>query len=171
MLLHNPATEATLPSHKTREKEVQNSSERARFLNAASDRFYGVFHRTLIDTGLRPGEACGPRWRDVDFERATISVQRTVTRGAGGTAVLDEPKTPKSRRSIPMFGSLRNEFLRHLDWQRERGLNEAVFVLANQYGQMLRPWTFAKRDLVRTVRLPASQLTSRCTRCGTRLRR
>jgi integrase len=84
MIQHNPAAEATIPSHRSREKQPLTGSERARFLDACRDSFYGVFYRTLVDTGLRPGEACALKWTDIDFERGTISVQRTVTRGVDG---------------------------------------------------------------------------------------
>jgi integrase len=40
-----------------------------------------LFH-VLIFTGLRPGEAFGLQWRDLDLPNATLVVRRTVTRGA-----------------------------------------------------------------------------------------
>jgi integrase len=147
----NPAAEATIPSSKPKEKTVLTAAERERFIAACQDSFYGVFYRTLIDTGLRPGEACALRWSDVDLERGRISVQRTVTRGDGGEAVLAEPKTVKSRRTVPVLSGLRDELLRHFDWQRERNLDAAGFVFTNQDGRMLRPWTFSTRDLDRTL--------------------
>jgi hypothetical protein len=38
-----------------------------------------------------------------------------VTRGEGGVAVIAEPKTTKSRRTVPMLGGLRDEIVRHQD--------------------------------------------------------
>jgi integrase len=151
LLTVNPAAGVTLPTSKPKEKNVLTASERARFLQAAEASVYRAFYRTLIDTGLRPGEACALRWADVDFTRETIAVQRTVTRGADGEAVLAEPKTAKSRRTVPMLGGLRDELLRHLDWQRERNLDEAGFVFTNTEGRPLRPWTFSTRDLDRVL--------------------
>jgi integrase len=48
--------------------------------------------RTAAMTGLRMGELCALRWRDVDWLASTIRVQRNY--------VLDEIGTPKSRRSM-----------------------------------------------------------------------
>ena len=149
----NPAAEASLPAHRPREKQPLTATERQRFLAACHESFYGVFYRLLVDTGLRPGEACALRWNDLDFARGSIAVQRAVTRGADGEAILAEPKTSKSRRTVPMLDGLRDELLKHLDWQRERNLDAAGFVFTNQEGRMLRPWTFSKRDLRRTLRL------------------
>ncbi|CAN5797469.1 site-specific integrase [soil metagenome] len=152
MIHHNPAAEATIPSHRPREKQPLTGSERVRFLDACRNSFYGAFYRTLVDTGLRPGEACALKWTDLDFARGTISVQRTVTRGEHGQAILAEPKTAKSRRTVPMLGGLREELLRHHDWQRDRNLDAEGNVFTNQDGRMLRPWTFSTRDFDRTVR-------------------
>ena len=151
LMQHNPAAEASIPTSRPKEKEVLTVSERGRFLSAAQESFYGTLYRTLVDTGLRPGEACALRWTDVDLERGAITVQRAVTRGEGGAAVLAEPKTAKSRRTVPLLGGLREELLRHLDWQRDRNLDGAGFVFTNQEGRMLHPWTFSTRDLDRTL--------------------
>jgi len=152
VIQHNPVTEATIPSSKPAEKVVLTSDERGRFLAACRDSFYCALYHLLLDTGLRPGEACALRWTDLDLLNGTLSVQRAVTRGKDGTAILAEPKTTKSRRTVPLLGGLRVELVWHLDWQRERNLDIAGFVFTNQDGGMLRPWTFNKRDLRRTLR-------------------
>ena len=152
IIQHNPAAEATIPAHRPKEKQPLTGSERARFLTACGESFYGVFYRTLVDTGLRPGEACALQWPDVDFARGTIAVHRTVTRGEQGEPILAEPKTAKSRRTVPMLDGLREALLTHLDWQRERNLDESGFVFTNTAGHPLRPWAFSTRDLDRTVR-------------------
>jgi integrase len=56
--------------------------------------------------GLRPGELCGLRWADVDFEARTLHVRQSLKRerAADGREVLrlGEPKTARSRRSLAM---------------------------------------------------------------------
>jgi integrase len=63
--------------------------EVADFLRAtASDRYWSLWV-LFLTTGLRRGEALGLRWEDVDFERATASIRRTllvVNRDAGRDA-------------------------------------------------------------------------------------
>jgi integrase len=151
LLRYNPAIDVDLPRERRAEREALTSDERARFLEACKASYYGVFYRALVDTGMRPGEACALRWTDVDFARGTITVARAVTRGQDGEAIFAEPKTAKSRRTIPMLGGLRDELLAHLDWQRSTGLDAEGLVFTNQSGVMLRPWTFARRDLERTA--------------------
>ena len=57
-------------------------------------------------TGLRIGEVCALKWRDIDFEKKMIRVTHTLQRvyvDKNTTKVLyDKPKTKKSIRSIPI---------------------------------------------------------------------
>jgi integrase len=152
LVSHNPAVGIKLPTGRPKEKAVLTTEQRARFIEACAGSFYGAFYRTLLDTGLRPGEACGLQWADVDFARGTISVQRTVTHGKDGSMILAEPKTVKSRRTVPVLGGLRDVLLAHLQWQRERTLDAAGYVFTNMAGEPLRPWTFGKADLRETLR-------------------
>lgn len=53
-------------------------------------------------TGMRLGEVCALRWSDVDWERKTIAVKRTVQRiqqSKNGRKTMLMVGTPKSRRS------------------------------------------------------------------------
>ncbi len=57
--------------------------------------------------GLRIGEVCALQWKDLDLENRIIAVQHTVSRqavvGSQKTVlVLASPKTPSSRRKIPI---------------------------------------------------------------------
>ena len=51
--------------------------------------------------GLRRGEVFGLDWEDVDLEHREVSIKRTYVCAEGG-AYMDDPKTPMSRRIIPM---------------------------------------------------------------------
>ena len=57
-------------------------------------------------TGLRIGEICGLKWKDIDFEKSILTVKRTVQRirtGIHGTKlIIDTPKSRSSQRSIPI---------------------------------------------------------------------
>lgn len=152
MIPFNPSTEATLPSGKPKEKRALSLDERGRFLEAAAAQgaFHRVLYRTLMDTGLRPGEACALHWTDLDLAGGRLTVSRAVTQGKDGERVLDHPKTSKSRRTIPLFG-LQGALLEHMEWQRAHGVAAAGLVFTNQEGGMLAPWTINRRELDRVL--------------------
>jgi integrase len=53
-------------------------------------------------TGLRLGELLGLAWSDVDQNAGTLTVRRSLSRNAAGGWSLAEPKTGRSRRTIPL---------------------------------------------------------------------
>ncbi len=66
-----------------------------------------------ICCGLRNGEICALRWSDIDFDNKVIYIRRTVFRlndssgkDSKSRLVIGNPKTPDSRRYVPVTGSL-----------------------------------------------------------------
>lgn len=55
--------------------------------------------------GLRRGEICALRWRNIDFEKNTISVDSSIGLGQGGN-YTKPPKTQSSNRTFPMVPQL-----------------------------------------------------------------
>jgi len=54
---------------------------------------------------MRPEEYLGLQWKDVDFENSRLSIRRALIIQKGGGFQFSEPKTPQSRRSIPLSAS------------------------------------------------------------------
>jgi integrase len=72
------------------------------FLKAGEgDRFYSPWH-LLPTTGLRPNEALGLKWTDLDLEEGKLRVQRSLSRVIGEEWKLTAPKTKLSRRTIQL---------------------------------------------------------------------
>jgi integrase len=63
--------------------------------------------------GLRQSEALALQWKDIDFDRGTLSVRRGLHRVPGEGLVFTEPKTDRSRRTIavpaPLIEALRRQ--------------------------------------------------------------
>ncbi|CAM2779119.1 tyrosine-type recombinase/integrase [Skermania piniformis] len=71
------------------------------FATAASQhRLHAVY--LLSCYGLRRSEACGLRWCDVDLDTGTLSVEQGHVEVAGKHHAVDEPKTARSRRTLPL---------------------------------------------------------------------
>lgn len=49
-----------------------------------------------VNLGLRPGEVAGLKWSDIDFEKKTIDVGRSIASLKGGRLVVNPPKTEGS---------------------------------------------------------------------------
>lgn len=92
----------------------------------AGDRMATLYSVALL-LALRPSEAVGLQWSDIDFARGTISIERTLQRDAGAW-VEQTPKTEKSRRTMPLAAEVATMLRLHrVDQLEEVGRRELVF--------------------------------------------
>jgi integrase len=103
MLASNPASHVQLPKQRRREMHALSQEEAKAFREAiAGSRFEALF-LLLLGTGLRPGEALALQWADLDLEAGRVTVKRTLPRRRQKDAVaFEDPKTPRSRRAVPI---------------------------------------------------------------------
>lgn len=100
---------------------------------------------------MRPEEYLGLQWKDIDLSTGTVTVQRAlVWKRKGGGWTLEEPKTSKSRRTIPLSASIIGELATHRKEQLEERLK-------------LGP-AYAKHDFVFATEIGTPLLTSNLTR-------
>jgi integrase len=99
--------------------------EAKRLLAVARGERLGALYTVALALGLRPGEALGLSWADVDLdiEHPRLRVRRALRR-QDGQLVLSETKTPRSRRDIPIPPVC----LRALREHRRRQLKERLGV-------------------------------------------
>jgi integrase len=104
MLIHNPAEGLELP--KSVRKEMQSlSPEQAQiFLEECAKDKHGLMFELALITGMRPEEYLGLQWSDVNFQKSTITIQRTLVwnKWKAYEWYFGEPKTTRSRRTIPI---------------------------------------------------------------------
>jgi integrase len=137
LLPYNPSDHATLPRQEGREMRCLSPAEVVRFLDAAKDDHWYALFELLALTGLRPSEALGLRWSDISGN--TISVMRALTRSRTSWH-LAEPKTRRSRRTVPFSHTTAKALQAHRRRQAEEKLRAGVayidheFVFANTFG-------------------------------------
>jgi integrase len=119
MLQQNPCANVELPKQQRKEMTALSPEQAARFLTAIQDNRYGILFSLMLATGIRPSEAYGLQWADLDWQRGLITIQRKLTRLRTGGWQFDEPKTVKSRRSIPLPASLLEALKTHRKAQLE----------------------------------------------------
>lgn len=113
---------------------------------AAKHRLHAAF--LLACHGLRRSEVCGMRWADVDLEVGTLSVEQSHVEVDGHEHAVDEPKTARSRRTLPLPADV-TAALRELKTMQKRerlavgvGFDEFSHVCAHEDGTPVLPRTF-----------------------------
>jgi integrase len=92
--------------------------EARQFLTAIrSDRLEALYSVALT-MGLRQGEALGLRWQDVDLAMGSLHIKKQLQR-VNGEFQLVEPKTPRSRRTLALPGSIVAALRHHKDHQQD----------------------------------------------------
>lgn len=102
MLIHNPCEAVELPRSERREMKAFSPEEAESFLKSAKENEQGVTFAFALATGMRPEEYLGLKWSDIDLEKGTAVVRRVLVRRKGGGWYFGEPKTSRSRRTVPL---------------------------------------------------------------------
>jgi integrase len=172
VLPYNAADGVDLPRRTQYEGEAYDAAEMRlllAYLSKHDDPAVSVVDYALIRvafaTGLRRGEVCGLRWKDVDLveRRLNVRVNRIVV---GGTAVETDPKSRAGRRTVTFdaetgdaLGRLRNAQEAAYETARSP-LTDDDYVASRLDGQPVHPVTLthrfqrhAKRAGLKRVRL------------------
>jgi len=64
-----------------------------------------ALHQVVLTLGLRKGEALGLKWMDVDLDKGSLAIRRTIGRASSGI-VVQEAKTASGRRTLALTPSL-----------------------------------------------------------------
>lgn len=82
--------------------------ETNKFLASTKESRLFPLYLTAWGTGLRRAELLGLRWEDIDLKKGTLTVRRVLVRIKGGHK-FQEPKTKKSRRTVPLPDAVTEE--------------------------------------------------------------
>ncbi|MBQ8585541.1 MAG: site-specific integrase, partial [Butyricicoccus sp.] len=101
----NPAKSVRVFKDKRVERRVLTQEEQTDFFDTCRGTFYDELFTVAILTGLRPGELCALRWRDIDLKHKCLRVERTLIyqKFEGEerkTFHAGPPKTQESRRTV-----------------------------------------------------------------------
>lgn len=98
----NPMLHVKRPSHRQKRVEPWTDAEIARYLSALYSHRHGLALSLGLLCGLRRGEICGLRWRDVDLNAEELHIVNQRQRLASGEIVDTRPKSATSVRVIPI---------------------------------------------------------------------
>lgn len=111
-------------------------------LAAARDDSYGARWSVALSLGLRPGEALGLRWENVDLDDGTIYIKEQLQRQVGRGLVLTTPKSASGIRAMVLPKTMLATLKAHKKAQAKERLaagdqwhdNGFVFCLPNGKG-------------------------------------
>ena len=153
LLARNPAEDVSVPKEPRGEIFVLSPEEVTRFQSAAAKAPRGFVLTFSLATGMRPGEVQALQWKDVDLERGTVAVRRSLVHLKQGRWEFGEPKTRQSRRTIPLPRSVTRQLAAHRADQaafrlRLKGAyRDRDLVFANETGGPLDGQNLAYRTL------------------------
>lgn len=152
LIARNPAQFVELPKQNRDEMNALSPEMARRFLEACATDKWAVLFQLALSTGMRPEEYLGLKWSDIDFDRDLVTVQRTLCwKRKGGGYYFGEPKTSRSRRSIPLPRSVRAALIEHKKRQNEErlktgpGYETLDLIFATSQGTPLMPRNLLRR--------------------------
>jgi integrase len=129
-LMSNAAADVPLPSERSKTPRFLSQSQVERLAAEIPDRYRAL---VLIGAyaGLRWGEAIALTRGSVDVIRSRILVQTTAVEVHGKVTLGNEPKTKRSKRSVPVARSVMRRLEDHLAQHVGPGSDALLFTATN----------------------------------------
>ena len=165
LLPSNPAADVRPPRRVRGEMPAFNEDQARAFVAALQDTKHETLFLLALLTGMRPGEYLALKWDDLNLRDpadCSVTVRRVLVQDSHGWH-FDEPKTLRSRRTIPIPDVLAPALKRHKTAQAEQrlALGEAWedhgLVFTNEVGAPLDRKNLLRRHfrpLLRQAGLP-----------------
>ncbi|MBS3976616.1 MAG: site-specific integrase [Syntrophomonadaceae bacterium] len=175
----NPADLVDLPRQQRKEMRAFTPAQAAEFMRAIVYSSLKTLFSLLLASGMRPSEALGLKWTDINFATGRVTVQRTLIRIRGQKNWrLEEPKTAKSRRVIPLPPTVLADLEEHkiaqsaVKQKAQPGkYNDQNFVFAAANGEPLFDRNVSRefKSILKSVGLPDIRLYDLRHTCATLL--
>lgn len=118
LLITNPADKSRPPRSRQKEQAFLTPEQAVRLIEVNTDDPWLDFAVVAVFTGLRMGELLAVTWADIDLDRGALTVRKTRKRRPYRQGVVDgDPKTPDSRRVVPLAPQALNSLSRIRAWQ------------------------------------------------------
>lgn len=119
----NPSLATTRPPLKNKEVRAMTVEEQDKFMKALAGHRLGAAFATMLGTGLRRGEILGLHWEDINLEVKVLHVQRGIVYVRGQGILVEEPKTTKGRRTVPLPALI----VGYLQAHKEKLLSDGIY--------------------------------------------
>lgn len=99
-VMQNPAALVKLPDKLPQAKRKMPTPEQIALIKVIADTPDGLFLNFLMYSGLRLGEALALRWEDINLEKQTIQVRRSLCFAGRNQGELKDPKSEAGQRDV-----------------------------------------------------------------------
>ena len=158
IIFSNPTDNASIPKQEKKEMRVLSTYEQSALIGVLHLHRLGFAIMFDLATGLRIGELCALKWSDVNFNKRTVKISRTLQRikksmsaqinGENTTAILEgNVKTNSGFREIPLPDKIFNLLIQHQQNQIAE-MNQLGciyqnngYIFAMPYGTCVEPHT------------------------------
>ena len=95
------------------DRHAWSADELKRFLKAAKDTKHETLWHFLAGTGCRPGEALAITWADLDFDAATVTIAKAITKDEASKLIVADTTKNGKTRIVPLDADLIARLRRH----------------------------------------------------------
>lgn len=157
LIIKNPLKGVSLPKQTKKPIEILTPEEQKQLVDKCFDHPWGVAVFLTLYTGMRLGEVLGLNWKDIDFEKNTISISKQVGRiqnfdpNIESKTILclrNETKTSSSNRVISVAPKIMEKLNEHKIAQEKHrkkwksAYNNLNMVFCREDGNLVDPKTF-----------------------------
>ena len=139
------------PGEKKKEQSFYVFKEFEQFLAGEDEPRYIILWKALYYCGLRIGEARGLQWKDIDWNKRTLWINKQVQsiNNYSSSYYICDTKTSTSNRKIPMCDDLYNSMKNYYDeLKKYRNFNDEFFCFGEDNGITPVPYSTARRRKV-----------------------
>ena len=119
----NPCDDVVMPRASEHSTTIFTNDQTLKFLTEIADTELQIPVTIAIACGMRRGEVCGLRWRDVDLNHHTLYVMHSLDREKGRGLVLKTVKTNTSSRTVTLPPSVTEMLRQERDRQISLGIH------------------------------------------------
>lgn len=162
LIYHNPSDFVQLPKVKQPDIKVLSEDEIRKFVAAMDGDSLQIALVLMLFCGLRLGECCALTHDDVRCENDIyyLNISKSLNRVTNFEAKDGEPKTllriqetktSKGKRQVPILPEVAEKILAHIQWQKEQATKsygmyeDTPYLVANELGHYLDPGTVRKK--------------------------
>lgn len=132
IIASNPCAGTKRPAIRRESKAVWSKEESERVLaSLEGEAMWYALYLLALTTGMRPGELRALQWRDIDLDKRTLMIARTMTRDDHNRVVVGNRTKTGVKRTVALSATVAMSLQRWRSEQKVRAVEGFVFTRAD----------------------------------------